>query len=302
MKATDKTIILAVSALALVAAFYLLVLSPKREKAAELKDEIATLEASISEQEQVASFAEQARKDFPEYYGRLVVLGKAVPAQADSASLLVELNSIAAGSGVDFRGITLGDGAASSGTTSSNTTTTPPATAPPSTGSTPSAEGSTPASSETSTTSTTATTGAAPTGSTSSPPASTAPTPATEATAATLPIGATVGSAGLPTMPYDLTFAGGFFGIADYIGGLDRLVGLRDRGGQVVANGRLVTVDGFSLEATTLGPNPVLDAALSVTTYVTPSGQGLTGGATPTGPAPAAEAQTTSSSTSGVAQ
>lgn len=309
MKATDKTIVLGVGLLALVAAFYLLVLAPKREKAAELATEITNLQSSISEQEQVASFAEQARQDFPRYYSRLVVLGKAVPAQADTASLLVELNSIAASSDVDFRGIALGDAAAGSGTASSSTTSPAPAAAPAAAGSsgaaagtTPSATGSAPASSGESTTTSTTTTADStattpPSTSATSPTATATPAPATEASAATLPIGATVGAAGLPTMPYELTFTGGFFGIADYIGGLDRLVQMRDRGGQVAANGRLVTVDGFSLEAGGLGPNPVLDANFSVTTYVTPSEQGLTGGATPGGPAPATQPAATTAST-----
>ena len=55
-------------------------------------------------EQQVADFAEQARREFPRYYGRLVVLGKAVPEQADTASMLVQLNSISNRSQVAFRG------------------------------------------------------------------------------------------------------------------------------------------------------------------------------------------------------
>ena len=56
---------------------------------------------------------------------------------------------------------------------------------------------------------------------TTRPPAAVAPT---EAAAATLPIGATVGPAGLPVMPYDLTFRGNFFEFADFIAELDGMV------------------------------------------------------------------------------
>ena len=53
-----------------------------------------------------------------------------------------------------------------------------------------------------------------------------------------------------------------------------------------------MTVDAFTLapvqsESQGLTPVPTLTADLSVTTYLTPADQGLTGGATPTGPAPA---------------
>ena len=53
--------------------------------------------------------------------------------------------------------------------------------------------------------------------------------PATETAAANLPIGATVGSAGLPTLPYDLDFKGNFFQVADFVSGLDELISLRGR-------------------------------------------------------------------------
>jgi hypothetical protein len=107
--------------------------------------------------------------------------------------------------------------------------------------------------------------------------------PPTEVAASLLPLGATVGTAGLGVMPYDLTFRGDFFHIADFIKGIDSLV---HTGGQGVAvDGRLVTLNSFALNA---DPNlgfPYLNATFSVTAYLTPPGQGLTAGATPTAPA-----------------
>jgi hypothetical protein len=109
--------------------------------------------------------------------------------------------------------------------------------------------------------------------------------PATETAAASQPLGATVGAAGLPTMPYDLNVTGGFFDVAHFIGGMDSLVKPRASGQEVVANGRLFTVDGFALTLGDAGPAS-LDAKLLVTTYVTPPDQGVTVGASPGGPAP----------------
>ena len=63
------------------------------------------------------------------------------------------------------------------------------------------------------------------------------------------------------------------------------------RDGQVAANGRLLTVDGFSLSEPTLGPIPKLQVDFAVTSYVTPADQGLTGGATPRWPRSLVRAQ-----------
>jgi Tfp pilus assembly protein PilO len=269
MKGTDRAILSLLLAVGLLAAFYLVVLSPKREEASKLSEEITVLESAISEQQQVAAFAEQARRDFPTYYGRVVVLGKAVPEQADSSSLLVQLNSIANGTGVNFRAIKLSDGGG--------------AGAPPAATST----GASPA----------GTSGAETPPPGTTPSVTDVPAPATEVGAASLPIGATVGPAGLPTLPYELSFAGGFFDVADFIAGVDGLVKLRPESGQVAADGRLLTIDGFSLQSGGPGPSPVLGARFLMTSYVTPSTQGLTGGASPSGPAPAATAPTTTAST-----
>jgi Tfp pilus assembly protein PilO len=115
------------------------------------------------------------------------------------------------------------------------------------------------------------------------PPPSTGPgeTPAsaTEVAASLLPLGATIGTAGLAVMPYTVTFDGDFFQIADFIKGIDSLVETTDE--EVRVDGRLVTVDGFALEADPNQGFPALQASFALTTYLTPPGEG-TGGATPT--------------------
>jgi Tfp pilus assembly protein PilO len=253
------------------ALFYFKVLSPKREKASSLSKDITELQAQVDEQKQLAQFGEDARQHFPRYYGRLVVLGKAAPATADTPSLLVELNTLAERTGVEFNGLKLSDG-------SGGTPAPAAASSSSSTTSTPSSGGS----------SATSTSGSE--GTTSTPSAAaTVPTAATEATAANLPLGATVGAAGLPVMPYDLTFRGSYFDVAEFLKGVDDLV-RTGQGSQVLADGRLLTVNAFSLELSdTAGsgassPNPPLEVNLSVTSYLTPGDQGTTVGASPTGP------------------
>lgn len=110
-------------------------------------------------------------------------------------------------------------------------------------------------------------------------------TPPTEAAAALLPLGATVGSAGLAVMPYNLTFSGSFFDVADFIGGIDSLV--TPDGSELTVDGRLVTLDGFALTEAAEAGFPYLDANFSVTTYLVPPGESVTAGATEAAPAEA---------------
>jgi Tfp pilus assembly protein PilO len=134
---------------------------------------------------------------------------------------------------------------------------------------------------------------------TSTPPASASGEPAspTEVAASTLPLGATVGEAGLAVMPYTLSFTGSFFHVADFIKGLDSLV--KTQSERVSVDGRLLTVNGFSLQAAK-GGLPQLEATFSVTTYLTPPGQGLTGGLSPEASGGAAELTPTATTTGGV--
>jgi Tfp pilus assembly protein PilO len=271
MRRNELTIVVSLAALAAIIGFWLVVLSPKRHDASSLKDDVQQLQSQVNEAQQSVAAGEQARRSFPVDYRKLVVLGKAVPADGDQASLLVQLQQLANRSHVTFQSIDL-NGSTSS---ASSSVTTPP-----------SSDSSTTTDSSTSA----STSGSSSTDSASStiPTESATPT-ATETSAADLPIGASIGAAGLPVMPYDLTFTGGFFQIADFMKRLNAMVGLRHDAVEV--KGRLVTVNAFTLTPTQaedqgLNPVPTLTADLSVTTYLTPTEQGITAGAGPSGPAP----------------
>jgi hypothetical protein len=101
-------LLVAVAVAAAVGAYWMLVLTPKREEAAALDKQIAAKQATLAEAEaQVASY-EEARASFKANYSMVARLGKAVPADDDVRSLLVQLNSAADRSGVDFRTINMG--------------------------------------------------------------------------------------------------------------------------------------------------------------------------------------------------
>lgn len=251
MKKTNRLIVSILIIAALAIAFFTLALGPKRQESSDLAAETDQLRLSLSESRNEAAAATAARHDFPVDYQQLVVMGKAVPGSDDTSSLLVELNQIAKSSKVDFNSIQLGSSAGESLPPAAPTTVTPPV---PTTAGTP---------------------GAVPAAAT---------VPPTEAAASLMPLGATIGPAGLAVMPYDLTFSGDFFHIADFIKGIDSLV--HTGGPDVAVDGRLVTLNGFALNADPTIGFPRLDATFSVTTYLTPPSQGVTAGAAAIAPAP----------------
>jgi hypothetical protein len=127
------------------------------------------------------------------------------------------------------------------------------------------------------------------------PAAGTAGAAATQAVTATLPPGAAVGTAGLPTMPFTFVFRGNFFDLSDFFGRLQRFVTATDR--TVSVHGRLMTVNAITLNPAPAG-FPQIVATISATSYLVPQSQGLTGGATPAGPSSSQTvANTTTSST-----
>jgi Tfp pilus assembly protein PilO len=239
MTTTNRVIVAMVAISVLAAAFWILALSPKREEASKLGTQVEDLKASLAQHRAEVAQAVEAREEFPVDYRQLVVLGKAVPGDDDTASLLVQLNRIAKRSRVRFGDFSL---------SSEGGGETPPPSAP-------------------------------------APAEGAEPVSATEVAASTMPLGATIGPAGLAVMPYTLTFSGNFFTLADFIKGLDSLV--ETKNAKVAVTGRLITINGFSLEPDSNKGFPSLEATFGVTTYLTPPLVGITAGASPSGPAPA---------------
>lgn len=235
MTSSNRAIVALLVLVAVAVAFWVLLLSPKREEASELSAQVTQLQSSLAQHQAEVAEAEDAKKEFSTEYQRLVVVGKAVPGDDEIASLLVQVNRIADSAGGTFRNIQLTAGGEAEAS---------PAPAPAA------AEGT--------------------------------PASATEVAASLLPLGATIGPAGLAVMPYDVTFDGDFFQIAKFIAGIDSLVKTKDN--MVRVDGRLVTIDGFSLEAAPDVGFPSLQASFALTTYLTPPSEGLPGSAPPTSP------------------
>lgn len=243
MSASNRVIVAMVAVAVLATAFWMLLLSPKRSEISTLDHRVDKQRESLSLHQVEAQRGREAANAFPREYQQLVVLGKAAPADDESASLLVQLNRIARHAKVRFENFVL---------------------APESEGAEAQPEGPE--------------TRAEPEGNVDAYPSP------TEVAASTLPLGATIGPAGLAVMPYNLTFEGNFFRVADFIQGLDSLV--RTRNSEVEVTGRLITINGFELKADNNRPFPYLEADFTVTTYLVPPSQGVTAGASPTSPEP----------------
>src|SRR5581483_6976067 len=72
MRRSDRTVLAALAAAAILGAFWLLVLSPKRDDAAKLGDQVDQLRASVQQEQQLAADARAAKRDFARNYHHLV--------------------------------------------------------------------------------------------------------------------------------------------------------------------------------------------------------------------------------------
>jgi len=107
----SNQILLSVVALgAAIAAFYFLALGPKRDEAAALDTKIAEQQAAVEQARLTLAGYEEAKGSYKRNYATLARLGKAVPADDDVQSLMVQLEATADRSGVSFEKIELSSG------------------------------------------------------------------------------------------------------------------------------------------------------------------------------------------------
>jgi Tfp pilus assembly protein PilO len=264
MTARDRIIIAVVLMTAALGGFWFVGLAPKREEAAALQAQVDAATQKLANAQQIAAQARRAKASYDKDYAEVAKLGKAVPKSDALPSLLYQLQSAAHNARIDFRSLKVNGSAAGA------TAVTPAA-------------------------STAAAANANPGGSTAPNPATPAASSATatQAAATTLPPGASVGSAGFPTMPFSFVFNGSFFDMETFLHDVQRFVHVR--GHDVDVTGRLLSVDAFSLTA---GPGgfPSVKATVSATAYVLAPGDGpsATGGAAGTAGTSATPAPTTS--------
>lgn len=100
----------ALAAVAVIAAYWMLLLSPKRDVAAKLRTDIDAQQTELqAAQAQLASYR-KAKETYKANYATVARLGKAVPEDDDVRSLLVQLDAAANQTKVDFRSLRVGEG------------------------------------------------------------------------------------------------------------------------------------------------------------------------------------------------
>jgi len=126
MTRTNKILISVVAIGLAVCAYYFLLLAPKRDEIVKLDTKVSTKQAEVAQGQQTLVTYEGARKSYKRNYALLARLGKAVPGDDDVRSLLIQLESAADRSGVNFAKIELGSGV--SGAPAPGATTPPAVT------------------------------------------------------------------------------------------------------------------------------------------------------------------------------
>jgi Tfp pilus assembly protein PilO len=288
----DKKILLFLGPLLLIAAYWFLLLAPKREEVTTATQNLTAQQDRLETARSAAGAADNAKDDFQASYATIVRLGKAIPSTVDMPSLLVQLEAAAEGTGIRFDTIAAG-------------ARTPLAVAAPAEGAP--AEGgeaaSTPAAEAGGAPAQTAPGGAVETANnaeqTSDQRNAAAEQSGVDATTSTstgggLPVGggaasgtatpgATTAPAALETVPLSLEFEGNFFKLADFFHELKRFVRVASQ--DVLVSGRLISVDSVRW-ASDPAIFPGIRAEVTATVYLSPLTQGVTAGATPAGPAP----------------
>ena len=268
LNARDKKIALLLVPVMLVAAYWFMVLTPKRDEASKLGETLVAAESRRDAAEASLSQAEASKSDYAKDYATVVRLGKAIPSDVDMPSLLVQLDRAAEGTNIRFAKIAAGPRSAAGAA--------PAAASAPDDSST-----EAPASDAGGADATTAPGQATEAANDSAAAGSSDATPADPAGATAGTTAAGSGSA-LDTVPLTFSFDGRFSDLANFFHEMKRFV--RVANDQVEVDGRLMKIDGFTFDSSTF---PTITATVTATVYLAPKAQGATAGATPEGPAPA---------------
>ena len=267
LTARDRKILILLVPVAIIAAYWFLMLAPKREEATLVQDQLTEVQAERDTAVSRLAQLTVAKKSFADDYATVIYLGKSVPSNVDMPSLLVQLDRAARGTGINFTSVSTGDREGASATppadSATNTDTSTSAQSDPGKAGE-AAQNATDTANQASADSAAAAGG----------------TPTTAAGGAAAP--------GLESIPLTFEFNGSFFDLADFFHSMKRFV--RVANDRIIVRGRLMTINSFKFDAKEAFPNIV--ATVDATVYLAPKAEGVSAGATPQGPAGAPPADT----------
>lgn len=236
MTTRDRLVLMTLVVLGLLAAGWMLEVSPERSKAASLDAHVNAAKAQLATAQSQLAEAKGAQAQYGTAYASIVRLGQAVPADQQVPSLVYELDQASNGKNVEFNSITSSATGSSSASSSSSSTT------------------------------------------------------------------AAAASTGFTQMPFTFIFEGTYVDLYHLLNQVQGFT-VQTSAGAIQVSGRLLTIQGASLElpssSTEAGKSSKgssakeseqskLKGTITATAYVLPASQGLTGGATATGPTGAA--------------
>jgi Type II secretion system (T2SS), protein M len=124
MTGRDRMVAIGIAVVVIVAAGWMLVVSPERKKANELQTQVEKAQTTLSTAQTELSHAQASESQYASAYSSVVSLGKAVPASQEVPSLIYQLAQVTGERHVDFGSI-----ASSATSTSSAAAATTPASA-----------------------------------------------------------------------------------------------------------------------------------------------------------------------------
>jgi hypothetical protein len=110
---TLRILTAAIVAVAAVGGYWKLVLAPKRAQAADLAQQVDVQRAQLAQTQSLIATYRGAKDAYKANYATVVRLGKAVPANDDTRSLVLQLDTAAKRSGVAFETINVNGGGSS---------------------------------------------------------------------------------------------------------------------------------------------------------------------------------------------
>jgi Tfp pilus assembly protein PilO len=115
MSARDRGVLIGIVSLAILAAFWFMLVAPEREKASKLGASVSAASAQLATAESEVANARAAQARYAAAYDSIVNLGKAVPPAQEVPSLIYQLDQASNRKQVEFNSIVTGDTGASGG-------------------------------------------------------------------------------------------------------------------------------------------------------------------------------------------
>jgi type II secretory pathway pseudopilin PulG len=125
MTGRDRIVLIVLASLAVLAAVWLLAVSPERQRATKLATQVSAAQAQLATAESEVASARGAQARYTAEYASVVSLGKAVPPSQEVSSLIYQLDQASNQKQVEFNSITSGSAGAGASPASAAAAATP---------------------------------------------------------------------------------------------------------------------------------------------------------------------------------